>query len=379
MAKSSRLWMQSASATDFSRSVNPRDGTSIATAVFWSDKGAGGAAVAATSEMNRDRNVRRSWLRQARAAGVLATVFACGPAAFESTARACSASFPSIHSRSVWPAPDGVPTNGRLLVTYQGQSTSGLPTLGADVVMLDGETNVPIRVDSGNPVVVQPIEPLLPNHSYQLADRRTVPCAPQMVSCAAGSEVVPFATISTGDGPDNAPPVFAGLDAISVAPLESCSAESCCGPYDLHRVTLSWKAGVDDVAGANLSYRIYRRDGAELQKIVDRHTGTTYQGVSVCSGLVQAEWGHPSLADGLYVVRALDWAGNEDSNEVDIALSPPCSPRGGGGCGVASATARATPFVLGILALLAVLSVRGPRSRCHRHEVESTWFDPKRT
>lgn len=268
---------------------------------------------------NRDRNVRL--------ASLAAVALFAGPLGPEVTAYACGSLPLGIQQRTVWPGPDGVPTNARLLVSYQAAAYAPTPALGSDVVLLDGGREVPIAPPSGNPAVLLPMSPLLANHTYELADRRTVPCLVTDGTCSFAPSPQVFSTFTTGAGPDTTAPTFGGIQAVSIGARERCDGSSCCGPYDLYRVTLRWDTAMDDVAGTRVVYRVYRRDGAVLSLVADRVPGTTFTGVAYCSGWVWAAWGH-ALPPGSYVVRAVDGAGNEDANTFEREVPDPCTDRG---------------------------------------------------
>jgi len=254
-------------------------------------------------------------------------------ASISPSARACSLAQPGVFSRTVWPdGTQSVPTNSRLVITY-GVVNGGLvvPTFGSDVVLLDSSgAAVPFTMEvTGNEVVVRPDGGLLPDHSYQLADQRTIPCIATTVDgCALTAAPAVFASFTTGPDPDSAAPVFAGIGGVSVGMHRTCAGDSCCGPYDLYDVDLSWGAGSDDVA-RDVRYNVYRREGSSLMPIVSLEQGTSLSGSRICSGNVGA-----GLEPGDYVVRAVDWAGNEDTNVAARHLGDPCSS--GGGCSVAA-------------------------------------------
>jgi MYXO-CTERM domain-containing protein len=60
-------------------------------------------------------------------------------------------------------------------------------------------------------------------------------------------------------------------------------------------------------------------------------TGTKLAGTASCTGT----WLSPNLPAGSYVVRAVDYAGNEDTNGVTLQLGDPC--RAPVGCAVGGA------------------------------------------
>lgn len=256
----------------------------------------------------------------------------------ESEVQACSFVGPGIFSRSVWPGPDQhPPTNTRIVVSYKmGADFLGfdVPKVGPDVALLDGDgTPVAFSFEVvASQVVIRPATALLPNHLYQIADRRTVPCDQTQNECTLANESLAFASFTTGPGADTAPPAFAGLASIAPGDRLSCDNGACCGTYDVHSIGLSWLAGLDDSAGGDLRYNVYRRAGdapAAMSLLAGLVTGTELRGFQTCSGQFP---GSLEMSPGTYVVRAVDWAGNEDSNATGGRLDNVCS---GQGCSMA--------------------------------------------
>ncbi len=243
---------------------------------------------------------------------------------FSGSARACSFPEPGIASRSVWPgAEQAVPTNARLVVRYNLTGTPlNVPALGPDLLLL--ETNgwevAASREVLGTTVVLRPEGGLQPNHAYQLADRRTIPCSGDGADpCPLAAEPQVFASFTTSAVADTAPPVFGGITNIGVTSHQDCNSGACCGTYDAYSVEASWATASDDVAAGDVRYNFYRREGSSLTLIQELVAGTSAYGAVACSGT----WGAP-LVPGDYVVRAVDWAGNEDSNLTTRRLENPC-------------------------------------------------------
>lgn len=271
------------------------------------------------------------------------------------SARACSPAQPGIFSRTVWPGgTQSIPTNSRLVITYGAISNAiPVPTFGGDVLLLDSAgsaVSITVHVD-GNEVVVLPDGGLLPNNAYQLADQRTVPCnATTAGGCALTAAPAVFASFTTGPGPDSAAPVFAGVSGVNVGLHDTCAGSSCCGPYDLYRVDVTWAAASDDVAGGDVRYNVYRRDGSSLMPVASLAQGTDLSGSRICSGNVGA-----GLEPGDYVVRAVDWAGNEDTNVAARHLGDPCNA---GGCSVAASPPPSDRSLWLTLAAMAIVAGR---------------------
>jgi len=243
---------------------------------------------------------------------------------FSGSAQACSIAAPGISSRSVWPGPEqAVPTNARLVVRYNMTGTPlNIPAFGSDLLLL--ETNGSEVAAStevlGSTVVIRPEGGLQPNHAYQLADRRTIPCSGIGVDpCPLAADPQVFASFTTSAVVDTAAPVFGGITNIGATSHQTCNSDACCGTYDIYSVEASWPTASDDVAAGDVRYNFYRREGSSLVLIQELVGGTSAYGNVACSG----SWG-ASLVPGDYVVRAVDWAGNEDSNLATRHLDNPC-------------------------------------------------------
>jgi hypothetical protein len=245
-------------------------------------------------------------------------------------AHACSRVGTGIQDRKVWPAAQqGIPVNARLVVEYStGASVEGfdVPALGPDVALLDGDTPVATTFQLvGSRVVLNPAATLLPNHAYSIADRRTVPCYAIPSGCTLTDAPQVFASFTTGSAVDSTPPTFAGLAPPAVADRLVCDSGACCGPYDVVPVDLSWMTGSDDVAGSDLRYNLYALpDGGVPARslLVGLADAMTLRGFETCAGPFPGEL---ELKPGRYMVRAVDWAGNEDQNSQARSLGQVCS------------------------------------------------------
>jgi hypothetical protein len=315
---------------------------------------------------NRDRVVA---IRRLTIASAAALTLA-GVAGVESPARACSLAIPGLYNRSVWPGPEHVPTNPRLVVRYQAVrwDAAAVPAVGSGLVLQDADgTTIPAAIEiAGDDAVLRPAAPLLPNHAYQLADTLNVPCDTYNNPCVIASEPQVFASFTTGDGADNSAAVFGGTRSTEVLEHFVCDNSACCGPYDAYQVRVGWDSGTDDVAGSDLRYNVYRREGASLAPVAAGVGGTELVGSVMCSGGLGT-----SLEPGVYVVRAVDGAGNEDANTVGRQLGDPCSSNSSG-CAVAGD--RVTPpspvvLIVAALLLLAALLTGRLATRPRRHAI----------
>jgi hypothetical protein len=244
---------------------------------------------------------------------------------FSGSAHACSIAAPGIASRSVWPGPEqAVPTNARIVVRYNMTgSPLNIPAFGQDLQLLDADgSQVSATMEVlGTAVVIRAGAGLLPNHAYQLADRRTIPCSGiGLDPCPLAADPQVFASFTTSAGVDTAPPAFGGLTNIGAASHLTCNSDACCGTYDYYVIQAGWAAASDDVAGGDVRYNLYRREGSSLILVSELAEGTSTSGTAVCSGTV----GGLPFVRGDYVVRAVDWAGNEDSNLATRHLDDPC-------------------------------------------------------
>lgn len=132
---------------------------------------------------------------------------------------------------------------------------------------------------------------------------------PLTVGCGGGSSGGTAVVGGGGGGPVPPPPVsndpaFAGVKSVAVA-----------GPS---AVQLRWDAATDDVSpGSAISYRVYAAATSGAQNfaapLLTTAAGAT--SVVVTTGLAA---GTPTF----YVVRAVDEAGNEDDNTVELAALP---------------------------------------------------------
>jgi hypothetical protein len=285
-----------------------------------------------------------------------------------SPAHACSPVPGGIHSRTVWPGDGNLPTNTRVVVSYGvGSSDGAIPAIGPDLTLLDADgSTVAITTEvSGTAVVIRPNAPLLPNHGYQIADRRAVPCG---IGFPAGCELAAapavFASFTTGATADDAAPTFAGLSGYHIGDRSSCqTAGSCCSVYDINYVDLMWPAAADDIAGADVRYNVYRRDRSTAPALVaTRISGTTLSGAAVCSG----HWGGPELPAGFYMVRAVDWAGNEDANAQEVHIGDACAGGGVFSCSVDNAPPPATWPIAATIAAGMLVVIFGARIRPSR-------------
>ena len=255
---------------------------------------------------------------------------------------ACSVRGPGIFGRTVWPAPGAnPPINARFYVSYLLGGNSGgsaIPPIGPDVALLDDD-GTPVATSTevvGSHVIIRPTAALLPNRPYKVTDHRLIPCEPTQGECPLTAAPQVIATFTTGAAADTEAPNFTGLTGATFLERTTCDSSACCGPYDLYSVEFSWSSGKDNTAGGDLRYNVYRREGGAL--VVGLVEGLTAVGVQTCSGGFPSP-GRLELPPGTYVVRAVDWAGNEDSNDVAKRIGAACSDHDVHACAVSGTQA----------------------------------------
>jgi len=322
---------------------------------------------------NRDRAVAVASLRSARLGTLLGVVLL---AASPRPAQACTVvTVSELTGRTFWPrSGELLPTNGQVTVRYEGhwaESSAPLAALASELQLrpVGGQPIAVTTTVADGLLVVQPDMVLAPNQGYELLDQRPIPCTLMTVDCGGRGEWMVVASFTTTAGPDIAAPPFAGLATPVWSALDLCSSTGCCGPYRGFPVTLSWPATTDQ--GAPAIYRLYRRgNGGALERIATTEA-TSLQGFLACdrgsAGLYRIV-----LTPGAYLVRAVDNAGNEDSNTTEQVLLDRCTapaagvPRGvGGGCTVTPDIHGARGLLDGALILLALAALR-PRRRFPR-------------
>lgn len=243
-------------------------------------------------------------------------------------ADACSP-IPPIGSRMVTPAPDVLaPTNTEIRIEYGGEYYG--PGLEEALVRPLGGMPVDATVEVRHGgwrqlVVVRPLMALAPATTYEVLDKVVFPCSWPSEPCIAPESAV-VATFTTAAGTDAVPPTFAGITDVTTEWV-SCDQDACCGPYFAFVATLHWEEGEDDWANGSVRYNIYRSSPGGDELVVSRDDART--GGYFCSGVSWAQIpGEFTLADGErdYWVRAVDLAGNEDSNTVRVPITISCTP-----------------------------------------------------
>lgn len=293
---------------------------------------------------------------------VLVALLVCVEAA---RVRACSPPPPTQLS-AVLPADGttGVPTNAQVRLDYYGFETTGLqdvevrPVGGAALA-----TTIALLDNAGYPlrhlVVVRLQAPLAPQTQYEVR---------------AGSTIV--STFRTGDGADTMPPTFAGISSVTTS-VSDCADSACCGPNRIAYVHMDWGGASDDFSTATVRYNVYAGSALVVPMTLGRAVG--YQ---VCSGELSGAGplGNFEGGSGRYRVRAVDLAGNEDTNNVTQEVMVSCAPQPDGGSGdggssqaggCACSTAGGSPAGLAVPLLLVLWCLRSTKPRVRRGQAGS--------
>ena len=173
--------------------------------------------------------------------------------------------------------------------------------------------------------------PLQPRTTYELLDVYSEDCdCLKLPPCPAGPMTV-FARFTTGDGPDNIKPMYAGL-LEGVCRRVQCAASDpsgCCGPTD--HLTLGLMPALDAVDNSpfEVGVHYYLRKGAAMYDFshpVGPGPGQKAEINSPVDSPYVVRWDIP-LTDGEWhvIARAHDIAGNEDDNLVEASFIIPLS------------------------------------------------------
>lgn len=119
--------------------------------------------------------------------------------------------------------------------------------------------------------------------------------------------------------------MFGGITGFSEPTFFCCESDACCGPYVAASFSLAYEDASDDTG--ILAYHV-RRNGTLI------YAGFGRTGTRECEGV---PWARPQgnfFGDGSFRVTAVDLAGNEDDNVVELAITVDCAvaPWMGGTC-----------------------------------------------
>jgi hypothetical protein len=258
----------------------------------------------------------------------------------------------AVTLRFVVPA-DGttnVPINPLIAVVYWVRpeeqslviSTTALRDVRLRPAGSTGES-VPLTITTemaGTTVVAVPKIPLEPNTQYELL-QSVSPCTREspVAACFAGEPTV-AATFRTGTSPDLAAPSFPGVSGIDFGAFQRCNgAGGCCGDhYSGFPFYLRFDRATD-AESAVAGYNVYEH--GTRTRFLEPYGPTPGPAFALsafhyCDGS-SSFWGLGS-SRGPYTVRAVDLAGNEDTNSSTVTLDV---GRCGTGCSFA---ARAHPM-----------------------------------
>ena len=250
--------------------------------------------------------------------------------AVHSAALACSP-LPPLAGQDLFPA-DGatdVPLNTEVRVHWAGNAVASLD--GLTDIALAGPDGVELAATvediaghqdrSDRWAVLRPDAPLAAETEYTILTPLSSEDCWDPGECL-GSERVAHGTFVTGTEEDLDAPSFAGAGEIRLG-SDSCDDDACCGPYSARFMTLSWDRVPDE---AGILYNIYRA-GAALRPVARYVAGTfiAIVGSGGCSPVpFQTSFREEDIAGASYVVRAVDGAGNEDTNSVVLATGGDC-------------------------------------------------------
>jgi hypothetical protein len=246
-------------------------------------------------------------------------------------ALACSLP-PPLYEHQIAPAPnEPAPTNSQIRLRYHGSSVDGFETaLSAPEVrdeagqVLDVDVETSIQGSHTLLVLLKPKAPLPAGGKVTVFDRFDEPGWSCFDPSCLPAQLSAFATLTVAQEADNTPPTFDGLDAIDTA-WDECDNDGCCGPYAGYRAIFKYNKATDD-GPHELLYNVYRRVDAGLE-LVASHVKNPSGASS--GGYLSANAALGVLAEGDYVLKALDIAGNESDNEEHATLLWPTT--GGGG------------------------------------------------
>ncbi len=254
---------------------------------------------------------------------------------FHANAAACSYPRPGIFGRTVYP-PSGtntLPRNTQFVVSYEtyhhvilgGELTlrdaSGQP-VRSQITKTDTQTADTLLIRQQT-FVLKP-ETELPPGRYDLVDQSVVPCQGAGASCQL-AQAASFASFEITSGSDVTPPSFAGAEALQAVYFDTCDNEACCTPTVARLYYLRHQPGLDQVTSPLRSH-LYGPNGNLLVPFL----ATTFSDGTATITLSVRCAGRPSLfgvstTAGAHFLRAVDWAGNEDDNQVIREIVDPCA------------------------------------------------------
>jgi len=265
-----------------------------------------------------------------------------------------------------------VPTNVEIRLSYFNGQPIGDPSVlvrpvGGQPITLDirdheGEESSSVRL-----VLAKPTEELLANTTYEVLDRVVYGCRPGSAPDSGADCLQPHhavvATFVTGATKDQAPPSFGGVKVPTIHELLVCDSDGCCGPYSGVPVIFDWDPAADDHSPDLVRYNVYRSPAgttAPGQPVARFKSDFPFMGELLCSGSRHPGAGPGAIIEpGVYAVRAVDSAGNEEQNTTVVEVPAACAsakpdassePDASGGCTISR------PRTLHGLSIFALLS-----------------------
>jgi hypothetical protein len=217
----------------------------------------------------------------------------------------------------------GLPTNARLQVVYDAIVPS-LEILPAAHLTLETADGNPVEVDylEGPPrarfllLTLVPTAPLVAGATYRLVDRLPAKCVAWNIPDCLG-EPSTIASFTVGDSADVTAPTFAGLAEVSSV-FSPALPEATCGPVSDVRHALTWSAATDDGPAAWIHYDVYDGSGTLLGAGM---VGELVRATQRCTGEPEFpvdSWSPHILGGPRFLVRAVDIAGNGETNQVAV-------------------------------------------------------------
>jgi MYXO-CTERM domain-containing protein len=278
--------------------------------------------------------------------------------------------FGPFELREVSPASGAtdVPINTEIRLTYWKDGL-GIDTLltdiqlrAADGTIIDLDAQV-VRNQEGimrTMVVATLADDLVPDTRYEILSRIARPCIENNPVACMLEQHEPVAIFTTGAASDTTAPSFAGPTGMNTFRWLRELSSQWCGPYEAVLLTIGWQPATDDTPADTIRYHVYR-DQTRVASYMTAVRGA--RGVFKCNAdyFVTEALGDFIGQNGTYHVRAVDMAGNEDSNSAALDVYLRCDedePAGPdpGGCSVGNSTSSA--FALWLLAALAALLLR---------------------
>lgn len=233
---------------------------------------------------------------------VLLLAAACHRSSDDSGAAAPPAPPPPFNVISTTPSSGagGVATNSTILVTFDADvDTATLVSANFTVTAGGGPVGGAFSYDAPSRTAT-----FTPTAALAPATLHTVSLTAGLLSVGGGALNPSSFQFTTAAAPDTLPPTFGGAAAAT--------------PENAFRITVSWTAATDNQdAPAAIRYRIYRATTTMMQNFASTLATTSPGALAYTDNAVLAGTGY------FYVVRAVDSAGNEETNTFERSTSTP--------------------------------------------------------